>query len=505
MKKINLIIIFITLIFLSSCDDIEKVNINPNSPITAPATNVLGSTFNQGSYCTFTWRMNCYYAGSYSGMFRSVDYEYRNTINSSMWNEYYNCMRTAVNAMNLAKGEENDNVYAAALVMKVFYGNKAVNIFGDIPYSEAFQLKEGILYPHYDTQKDIYIQQLAELKEAADLFDVSGKSLGEGDFLFNGDVLKWKKFCNSLRLRIAIRATSGEEAVGTPAISEIVENPTKYPLMLDNDDNAYWWFPGVSPDEELWYESNMGYRDPETNYKTTGWHLRQSFIDALVPNNDPRTPVYFDKNKNGEYKGWISGKNQLSASFNKPDSTSAPGDRFCADPKGFMPLMNCAEVYFDLAEAALKGYIDGGDSQAKEYYEDGIKASCNENGAWVEANKLSMGLDYTIDDNTINTFLEEPEVKWGSGTTSNFDKIALQRWIVLFKQSIEAWTEVRRTDIPLLTDVDQLYMDNHNRPPFRLPYAETEESLNENFPEYTGNEDIFYGEQLWWDKRENVY
>lgn len=487
MKSINIFLLSIVLMLVLSCD-FGDMNNDPNSPTEVPATNILGASFKQGYGPVFDIRMNCYYAGAFSGMSFAPDYEYRNDINSNIWNTFYIAMKICVDAMRVAKIEENDNIYAAAIIMKVFYGNKATNCWGDIPYSEAFKINE-YLHPKYDSQRDIYIEQLKELKEAADLLDEKGKAIGQGDFLFNGNVLKWKKFCNSLRLRIAIYATSGEEAIGTPTLQEITGNLVNYPIMTNNDDNAYWWFSGVSPDEERWYKSNVGLRDA-AGYKTSEWRSQFDFVKSLVKNNDPRISKYFDKNKSGRYNGYRMGVGQTSNTSNRIDSTSAFGDRFCADPKGFMPLMNSAEVYFCMAEAALKGYIQGGETQARSYYEDGIRISCLENG---------------VDNLAISTFLNEPEVKWSSGTTSNVDKIALQKWIVLFKQSIEAWTEARRTDVPKLENIDEMYIGRHNRPPFRMVYSESERALNENFPKNIEENDLFYGGQLWWDKRKNVY
>jgi len=149
--------------------------------------------------------------------------------------------------------------------------------------------------------------------------------------------------------------------------------------------------------------------------------------------------------------------------------------------------MNCAEVYFCLAEAYQKGLATG---DAKAAYEKGITVSCEETG------KISAS--------EITTFLSQPEVAWGGGTTNNTQKIALQKWISLFKQSVEAWTEARRTDVPLLNNITVNYASSHNRPPFRMAYADEEKTLNTSFPFNVVEKDIFYGTQLWWDKRTGV-
>jgi hypothetical protein len=101
--------------------------------------------------------------------------------------------------------------------------------------------------------------------------------------------------------------------------------------------------------------------------------------------------------------------------------------------------------------------------------------------------------------------LAQPEVAWGGGTTPNLTKIALQKWLCLFKQSVEAWSETRRTDIPLMDkNVSENYALKHNRPPFRMAYADEEKSLNTQFPLDVVEDDIFYGTQMWWDTRKGI-
>ena len=484
-NKTNVSILAGLLIFFSACtEDFEKMNTNPNLAEVVPATNVLGSAELSSMYTLFDTRLNCYYAGAYSGFISAPDYEYRVDINNSMWRSMYTNMTFADDAMRLAKDEGNNNLYAAALTFKAYNAQKTTDMWGAIPYSEAFKLAEGILYPKYDTQEEVYNKIIAELKTAADLFDVAGKPIGAGDFFLNGDITKWKKFCNSLRLRVAIRMSSADAAKATTVIKDVLGNSAKYPIMTANTDNAYWYFPGVSPDQEIWYKS-MG--TAAGGIKTTGWRLQQPFIDALQNNNDPRLSVYADKNKWGKYSGHRFGPNEKSDTLNNNFNRSNIGDWFMNDPKGFVPFMNCAEVYFCLAEAYQRGLVTG---DAKAAYETGITKSCE------ESKKIAAG--------SITTFLTQPEVAWGGGKTTNLQKIALQKWICLFKQSVEGWSEARRTDVPLLTNLTINYAAAHNRPPFRMAYADEEKTLNTSFPFNIVEKDIFYGTQMWWDKRTGV-
>jgi hypothetical protein len=150
--------------------------------------------------------------------------------------------------------------------------------------------------------------------------------------------------------------------------------------------------------------------------------------------------------------------------------------------------MNAAQVWFIKAEALERGLVTGG--TAREAYERGITISMEENGITPEQ---------------IATYLQSAPVAWNVGETSNLEKIRMQNWICLYKQSVEAWAEVRRTDVPKLVNVSNDYAANHNRPPFKMAYPANEIAHNESFPTNVVEVDIFYGKQLWWDTREGVF
>ena len=490
MKKIhNVPVLWVAALLwlVSGCtQDFEEMNTNPNDAIRVPATNVFGQALINSASILFGERLDVYYAGTWAGQTASIgagDYEYRVDINNDQWSDMYTSMTYFVDVARVAEEDGNTNLQAAALTMKAYMAHKATDMWGKIPYSEAFQLEEQILYPKYDSEQEVYDALLAELKTAADMFQSGTGELGEGDFLYGGDVDKWRKFCNAVRLRVAIRLSSADEAKATAVITEMLGNPDTYPLLTSNEDNAYLYFPGVAPDQELWYE-RMGADDGN---KTDLYRTNSTLIDALKNNNDPRLPVYADENKYGEYNGYHYGPNQLSDTLNNGNNVSHIGDRFGNNPAGFSPFMNAAEVHFLKAEAYERGLAAGGDAPME--YEMGITQSLEENG--IAAPEIAA-------------FLMESEVAWGGGTSTHLEKIYLQKWISLFKQSVEAWAEARRTDVPLMTGVETNYAGSHNRPPFRMAYPDEEKTLNTSFPQDVVEKDIFWGTQLWWDNRTGV-
>jgi len=485
-SKIQIVLVAALIIFAGSCTkDFDEMNTNPNAATNVPATNVFGRALLNSCYILFGERLDVYYAGTWAGHTVHIgigDYEYRVDINNSQWRSMYIAMTYCVDVMRLAEEDENDNLYAAALFLKAYLAHKATDMWGKIPYSEAFKLEEGIIYPVYDTEEEVYNQILNELETAAGMFSSGAGDLGAGDFLFNGDIDKWERLCNSTRLRVAIRMSSADVTAATAIISEILGNPGTYPLIETNEQNAYFWWPGVNPDQELWFE-RMG--APDGN-KTDAYRTNNTLISTLKDNNDPRLPVYADPNKWGVYNGYRFGPNQTADTLNNGNNVSHIGDRFGNDPAGFSPFFNCAEVHFLKAEAYERNLVSG---DAETEYISGITKSMEENG---------------IDAPAIATYLLEPEVAWDGGTTPNLEKIYLQKWISLFKQSVEAWAEARRTDVPLMTDIEKNYTGSHNRPPLRMSYADEEKSLNTNFPTEVVETDIFWGTQMWWDKRTGV-
>ena len=481
-KYIKVLSLAALMLVIGSCTkDFDEMNVNPNAATVVPATNVFLRAMTSITNTLFGERLDVYYAGSWAGHTAAIgtgDYEYRVDINNSQWRSMFIGMTYAVDAMKLAETEGNTNLYAAALTLKAYAAHQTSDLWGDMPYSEAFRLEEDIIYPKYDKQKDVYAQILSELKTASEMFTEDGGDIGVGDWIFSGDINQWIKFSNSIQLRVAIRMSIVDEAGASAVIAELAGKP----MLAENSDNAYFNYPGITPDQEIWYE-RMGAADGN---KTDQYRTNYVLVSILKDNSDPRLPVYVDLNKNGEYNGYRFYDGQTRDTLNNGNNVSHIGDRFGNDPKGFSPFMNCAEVYFNMAELYERGITSG---NAKDAYEMGIMKSMEENG---------------IEEAAISAFLSQPGVAWGAGSISNLEKIRTQKWISLFKQSVEAWSEARRTDVPLMTGVSENYALSHNRPPFRMAYADEERSLNVNFPTDVVESDIFYGTQMWWDTRTGV-
>ncbi|HEU4606579.1 MAG TPA: SusD/RagB family nutrient-binding outer membrane lipoprotein, partial [Chitinophagaceae bacterium] len=187
----------IALVMAGCTKDFDKINTNPNAGEVVPATNILGRGILSTAGTLFGERLDIYYTGSYAGHTAAIglgDYEYRVDINNSMWNSMYSAMTILNDAAKVAQKEGNTNLYAVALTMKAYVAQKTTDMWGSIPYTEAFKLGEsGVLYPKYDDQKTVYQTIISELKQAADIFKAGGTGdIGKGDLIFKGNVAKWQ-------------------------------------------------------------------------------------------------------------------------------------------------------------------------------------------------------------------------------------------------------------------------------------------------------------------------
>jgi hypothetical protein len=462
--------------------DFEEINTNPNNPVEAPITNVLGYVLQDFAVNYFGPLGDMSEPSTYSGQLGKLQYiddakyVFTPTNINTLWTVVYRDLKNAQAIIDQADKTGSVNMKAVGLTMQAYILQIATDRWRDIPFTEAFKGDAGYITPKYDTQETIYPAITAQLKTAADLFATGATdALGEGDLLYGGDVKKWQKFCNSLRLRVAIRISNISPATARPVIEEIASSATKYPVFAGNADNAMLKWPGSNPYIEPW-NNNFMTRDDHGPSNT--------LINTLKELSDPRIAVYAKPApSDGQYRGVEVGP---------PTSPiislySRIGPNFREDATGFSPFMRYSEVLFIMAEAAQKGWNVGG-STTETLYKAGVTASLNENGI--------------TDAKIINAYLAGSGVKWDN----NIKKLYTQKWLSLFKNGQEAWAESRRTDVPLLAAATGSPFLGHTRPPFRYPYPPTETTLNSaNSASFIAEiKDNFWGKKMWWDTRTGV-
>jgi len=358
------------------------------------------------------------------------------------------------------------------------------DFYGDVYYSEALKGREGILYPVYDKQSDIYTGLFKELETAtADITGGTETISATYDLMFGGDKVQWQKFCNSLKLRLLMRSSakmadaaakiaavaalpllSGDADknasiayVGTSAVNSWVGGSNNWgnggeferrrpcKTLVDilaslNDPRMAVWF---APIENPW-TSDAGKNgvtftttDPNNFVYSSKWE----YIDVTNPDIAAQVPNILDKDK--VYAGFIAGMFGDFKNGNGHYNTAAGGaygnfkvskysKLFQQNTHALLKaqIMNKDEVQFILAEASVKGMITG---NADNYYRAGIRNSMKRWG---------------VSDAAITTYLAQTSIALPGDNPGKLAKIAEQKWIALFSIASEAYLDLRRTRLP---------------------------------------------------------
>lgn len=393
---------------------------------------------------------------------------------AGFWNNSYKWLKQ-VKDMKFAAERDNDpNYLAISMVLNAWIYSNLTDTYGDVPFSEASILDEGVTKPKFDRQKDIYVKLLDDLKTANSLF-VTTKTLSGTDIFYKAEsdangIANWKKFCNSLSLRLLTRILSKNGEVNVhQRITEIISNPTVYPIFQSNAETAKVNVTGVAP-----------LLPPITRPQdfTTGRAASTFFVETLKANNDPRMAMFFGQaksipaNANIGYKGAPSGYAYGTTFDYQPSNMN---QNLAKAPLNIL-IYPYAELQFILSELAFKGVIPG---NAQTYYENGVKATIEQWGSVMPAN-----------------YFTNPNVAY-NGT---LERIMLQKYIALFFVDQQQWFEKRRTGFPVLPNNGGLL--NNGIMPSRLMYPPNPRVLNtSNYQaavQQMGGDNI--NVKVWWNK-----
>jgi hypothetical protein len=423
-------------------------------------------------------------------------YIYRTSVVNASWASFYGANGMDVQTLyNTAVARQNDNYKGVALVLKVYISSLLTDLWGPVPYTQAWQ-GAAISLPAYDSQESIYRDIIAKLDTANTLLTVGGAEIG-GDILFSNDIMAWKKFANSLRLRLLLRMSGRDAAFATTEMSKMIADPDTYPIFESNADNAALQYLGSAPNNNPVNE----------NRKTRDDHrISNTLIDLLwtnSPNLDYRVCIYADKDENDTYEGMPNGlTSSQAASFNGNGIkfTCKLGSYFTAATAPGM-LMSFAELKFILAEAAFKGYIPGGEVKAGEYYLEGIFGSYNQYGddlvAAVDDAGFLPSAEWTAD-SLATDFLAKDNFGWDA--SKGLELIGMQRWVATFDQGLQSFIEWRRSGWPVLTPAAEGM--NSGKIPIRFPYPTDEAARNPSnlaagVTLLNGPDDL--NTPVWWD------
>lgn len=448
----------------------------------------------------------------------SSGYGMQNASNE-LWEEYYRDLigiRQIEKLINDSPDKAKyQNVLAMTTILKAYKTLKITDIFGDMPYSEAGKADQGPnnYKAKFDTQKEIYEGMLADLKNASASLSANGDqiSLGSSESFLNGDVAKWKKFANSLRLRYAMRMNDANSSAAVPHVQEVLSLP-----LLENTENI-GLTPAIQNFTGEWREWSF-HAGIYLRMGSTAWSM-MSNNDAADGSGifDPRAKIFFETNINNQWVPKI--QNTATADAGEPynrrrdEDWNAKGTGnllsnfnyyFGRDKNIPELIITAAEVYFLKAEAATKGIgravnlVD-----AKTEYENGVKSSINfwtsmamQSAVW-KVNKPTAMPTAT----ELNIILSNAKVAFNNANALKL--IYAQRWLDNFRQPYEAWALLRQTDAtPKATADDNLYENDFGKYK-RLNYAEKEYQFNgENTRKATNNQtnsEEWRKVKVWWD------
>ncbi len=357
-----------------------------------------------------------------------------------------------------------DNKIAQIDLLMAYTFQVLVDTNGDVPYSEA--LKEGSNYlPKYDKAMDIYKSLITKVSAAITKLNNTQSGFESADVIYNGNIDKWKKFGNSLKLKLGINllASNLENTVATQAINTAISGG----LISSNADNC-----------KLPYMANLPNTNPlYVDLVASGRHdfvVTKPLVDKLIALNDPRRPIYTNNNPNGGIVG-------ASNSYSSKTRVGA----IIEDPTLSGNLLDYSEVEFLLAEAAERGITAAGN--AASHYHNAIAASM---------------ADWGVSAGDITTYLAQSSVNYSTATGTWQQKIGEQAWLALYNRGFEAWTSYRRLDFPVLVAPSGAQAAAEGKVPVRMAYPIREQTLNPT--NYNAASTAIGGDKLttklFWDK-----
>lgn len=522
-------------------DPSKAATIDPNAQLTTAELQTYGDLSMVEIY------RNYFYAFSQQlmGCWNTTNYGGRHTVDnqemSRMWTTLYpNAIKNLTDGEIRTNGNNaKSNVNAAMRVYRVYLMSIITDTYGNVPYSEAgLGFYGGITNPKYDLQKDIYADFFQQLDTATTMLNAAGDKIS-GDVIYKGDVVKWKKLANSLRLRFAMRISDVEP---DKAKTEFVKALNADGGIIDNSaDDALINYMSIA--FSFGQESYSDFRgnalskllfgnDPTNNPS----YICSTLFNQLNNNNDPRTfsmaRCYYDKLMSStgtenriditdevktnnkltpnipgafSWEPWPTGfKSDKLTEIAKNNPSVDPNVAREVEPKlanNFLKsdnpgvIITSAEVDFLLAEATLKGWISN-KGTVTELYTKGVRAA-------MDFLSDSYGCD-KVSDADFNTYIANNDI----GHTAEQAKAAIntQAWILHFTNPAECWANVRRSGYPAMKSPKDYgfgqYLTGGDDIPVRLCYPVLESSYNkqgyDDALQVMGGKDDWHT-HVWWD------
>jgi hypothetical protein len=441
----------------------------------------------------------------YGGVHNGSYYLISNWIERTFVSGFVSVM-PAWRSINTIATEQNlPEIAALATVVKVQGMHRVADAYGPIPYLNS----NGSLKNNYDPLQNVYTRFFEELDGAIDVLtkfaqgNPSSLLMRDYDYIYGGNVTKWVKFANTLRLRLAIRVAYANAALAKTEAEKSIANP--FGLISNADERA-----------AIQRSNTLAYIHPlyEIAYNFNAGEVRMSASMDTYMNGyaDPRRAAYFTKAADGNYHGVRQG---IVTTTWTPYSGPAISNLNVTSGSTPIVWMTAAESYFLRAEGALRGWNMGGTAQ--DLYNQGIAASFKENGVADDptvyaANNTATPIAFTDNSGQSGNNAPAPSaitIAWNAADNfeANLERIITQKWLAMYPDGPEGWAEFRRTGYPKLLPV----VNNNSNGTVntaiqirRIPYPQSEYTNNKTGVQSgisaLGGPDGG-GVKLWWDKK----
>ena len=452
MKKMkNLFLIILLLAVSTSCEDFEGWNVDTKNPSDVPADFLVTSAeyrmFQRMTSISVNYN-NFKYFKQNDGSTTYQDepnYDMRTrdgngTFFTYLYREVLNDLADAKKIT--AASNDLESVKANKLgqieLMEVFTWHVLVDVYGDVPYTEALQAAEGVFSPKYDDDQAIYTDLFRRIDQALVSLEAGGTGFTDADLIYGGDSDAWIKFANSLKLRLAVRIADVDQGLASAQATAAMTAG----VFESDADNFTYPFEAAPPNTNpLWVSFVQSGR---SDYVATN-----TMVDLLVPLNDPRITTFFEDNKIPYVGGPYGG--------NAPYANYTHVGEYYSNPELPGLLLSYSEVQFLMAEAIEKGLVSG---DAAAYYDEGVTSSIMfYGGTAAEA----------------TTYLAQPTVSYASGTWD--ERIGVQKYLSLyFLNGIESYASWRVLDWPKMN----VAVESGTSVPRRSFYPNDEPNINED-------------------------
>jgi hypothetical protein len=449
MKKL-LYILVPALFFLACTKDVTTLNVDPKRPLNVTSASLFTSAQHSlvNTHSSANVNLN---------IFRLIEQQWQETtytdesqyriipraIPDNLWDSLYvNVLKNCEEARNIMPKDVPDagqlkNQLAILDITEVYTWHYLLTTFGDVPYTDALNLSNS--FPKYDDALTTYKVLLTRLDADIVALDPAAASFGNADAIYSGDPTQWKKFANSLKLKMALTISDADNATARSA----AESAFAGGVFLSNADNAKFPYVSSTPNTNpVWVDLVQSGR--------LDFVAADTITDIMNSLNDPRRSKFFTPDPSGGYSGGPAGVSSAYPNFSHAaiqlTNANFPGN-----------ILDYSEVQFLLAEAAARGYSVGG--AAPLYYSNAVRASI---------------LDWGGTDAQASAYLLQPSVAYATAAGDFKQKIGIQKWLAMYNRGMDAWLEQRRLDAPALNPAQ----DAETGFPVRFTYPVNEQNVN---------------------------